>query len=60
MGCILPLQNRPYSVLTALLKTRFFVDVSAQIDFKIWSVYLALCIHEDAKNYFDLALSIDP
>ncbi|MDB4852876.1 hypothetical protein OAI23_05255 [Alphaproteobacteria bacterium] len=45
--------------MTALLKRRYFVDVSAQINFKICSVYLALCIHEDAKKYFDLALSID-
>jgi len=60
MGDILLLQNRPEPALTALLKARHLGDVSAQINFNIGSAYLALGIHEDAKNYFDQALSIAP
>ena len=60
MGDILLLQNRPEPALTALLKARHLGDVSALINFNIGSAYLALGTHEDAKNYFDQALSIAP
>ncbi|MEK9710489.1 MAG: tetratricopeptide repeat protein [Alphaproteobacteria bacterium] len=60
MGDVLLLQNRPEPALTALLKARHLGDVSAQINFNIGSAYLALGIYEDAKNYFDQALSITP
>ena len=60
MGDILLLQNRPEPALIALLKARHLGDVSAQINFNIGSAYLALGIHENAKKYFDQALSIAP
>ena len=60
MGDILILQNRPEPALKALFKARHLGDASPQINFNIGSAYLALGIHEDAKNYFDQALSIAP
>jgi Tfp pilus assembly protein PilF len=60
MGNILLLQNRPEQALGALLQAKKFGDTSAQIYFYIGSAYLALGIHEEAKNYFDQALAIDP
>ncbi len=60
MGDILLLQKRPEPALEALLKARHLGDSSAQINFNIGSAYLVLGIHEDAKIYFDQALSIDP
>ena len=60
MGDILLLQNKPEPALEELLKAYHLGDSSAQINFNIGSAYLALGIHEDAKIYFDQALSIDP
>jgi len=60
MGDILLLQNRPEQALGALLQAKKLGDTSAQIYFNIGSAYLALGIYEDAKNYFDQALVIDP
>lgn len=60
MGDILLRQNKPESALTALTKAQHLGDSTAQINFNIGSAYLALGIHEDAKIYFDKALSIDP
>jgi len=60
MGDILLLQNRPEPALTALLKARHLGDVSAQVNFNIGSAYLALGVYENAKNYFDQALAMDP
>ena len=60
MGDILLMQKRPEPALEALLKAHHLGDSSAQINFNIGSAYLALGIHEDAKIYFDKALSIDP
>ena len=60
MGDILLLQNKPEPALTALTKAQHLGDATAQINFNIGSAYLALGIHEDAKIYFDQALSIDP
>ena len=54
------MQKRPEPALEALLKARHLGDSSAQINFNIGSAYLVLGIHEDAKIYFDQALSIDP
>ncbi|MDA0332062.1 MAG: tetratricopeptide repeat protein [Proteobacteria bacterium] len=59
-GDILLLQKRPEQALGALLQAKKLGDNSAQINFNIGSAYLALGIHEDAKNYFDQALSIAP
>ena len=60
MGDILLLQKRPEPALEALLKAHRLGDTSAQINFNIGSAHLALGIYEDAKIYFDQALSIDP
>ena len=60
MGDILLLQKRPEPALEALLKAHHLGDSSAQINFNIGSAYLVLGIYEDAKIYFDQALSIDP
>ena len=60
MGDILLLQNRPEPALTALTKAQHLGDTSAQINFNIGPAYLVLGIYEDAKIYFDQALSIDP
>ena len=60
MGDILLLQKRPEQALSALLQAKELGDNSAQIYFNIGSAYLALDIFEDAKIYFDLALSIAP
>ena len=60
MGDILLPKKRPEPALEALLQARNLGDSSAQINFNIGSAYLVLGIHEDAKIYFDQALSIDP
>ena len=60
MGDILLLQKRPEHALAEFLKARHFGDGSAQIYFNIGSAYLALAVYEDAKIYFDQALSLDP
>ena len=59
MGDILLLQNKPEPALTALTKAQHLGDATAQINFNIGSAYLSLGIYEDAKIYFDQALSID-
>ena len=60
MGDILLLQKRPEDALTELLKAQYLGDDSAQLNFNIGAAYLSLARYEDAKNYFDQALSIDP
>ena len=60
MGDILLMQKRPKPALEALLKARHLGDSSAQINLNIGSAYLVLGSHEDAKIYFDQAMSIDP
>ena len=60
MGDILLLQKRPEHALTEFLKAQHFGDCSAQINFDIGSAYLALALYEDAKIYFEQALSINP
>ena len=46
--------------MASLLRAQHLGDSSAQINFNIGSAYLALASHDDAKIYFDKALSIDP
>ena len=60
MGDVLLLQKRPEDALTELLTAQHLGDRSAQINFNIGSAYLALAGYEDAINYFDQVLSIDP
>ena len=60
MGDILLLQKRPKHALTEFLKAQHLGDCSAQTYFNIGSAYLALSVYEDAKIYFDQALSINP
>lgn len=60
MGDILLLQKRPGPALTALLEAQQLGDCSAQTNFSIGSAYLALGVYQDAKIYFDKALSMDP
>ena len=59
MGDILLLQKRPENALKEFLTAQHLGDRSAQINFNIGSAYLALAVYEDAKIYFDQALSID-
>jgi len=58
-GDILLLQKRPEQALGALLQAKKLGENSAQIYFNFGSAYLALGIHEEAKNYFDQALAMD-
>ena len=60
MGDILLLQKRPENALKEFLTAQHLGDRSAQINFNIGSAYLALAVYEDAKIYFDQALSLDP
>ena len=60
MGDVLLLQKRPEHALTELFKAKHLGDDSAQLNFNIGSAYLALAVYDDAKIYFDQALSIDP
>ena len=60
MGDVLLLQKRPEHALTELFKAKHLGDNSAQLNFNIGSAYLALAVYDDAKIYFDQALSIDP
>ncbi|WP_443645137.1 tetratricopeptide repeat protein [Candidatus Ponderosibacter sp. Uisw_141_02] len=60
MGDILLMQKRPRHALTEFLKAQHLGDGSAQLNFNIGSSYLALAVYDDAKIYFDQALSIDP
>ena len=60
MGDILLMQKLPERALTSLLEAQKLGDRSAQTNFNIGSAYLALGGYEDAKIYFDEALSMDP